>query len=286
MFQDAIAKNRNYIVPVLTGIKYYGSDKILNGIATMIALNDEGWFLTCKHVVNNIIAESIVNNNYLNFLKELEDKKEHKEVIEMRYNLRNDKEVLVKNLVPLGRNESIKYQCINHDYLDLAVLHIENLDLKFPNYPIFSEVDCVQGKSLCKLGFPFPDYDYFELDDAKTSIVIKEKGIFSTPTFPLDGIMTRGLIDGKGSLSMFEMSSPGLRGQSGGPIFDSNGILYGIQVATRAFDLDFDFNGTIIRGVDRKQVNVQSFLHLGIGINSSTIRNFLDTHKIRYKVSG
>jgi hypothetical protein len=285
MFQDAIAKNSRYVFPVYTGVKFYGSDEILNGIATMIALNQEGWFLTCRHVADSLCAEAVINARYLDFQKEFENEKENRQAVIKKYNISNNQAVLLRNILPFTSNKPFKVQFIFHDYLDLAAIHIDNLDLKLENYPVFSKNNSKQGKSLCKLGFPFPEYDYFKLNNAKNSIITKQKGRLSTPLFPLDGMMTRDVVDKKGIISLFEMSSPGIRGQSGGPIFDSHGILFGMQVETRIMDLAYDINGIVSRGSERKQIDAYSFLYLGIGINSSTIRSFLDENKIKYNVS-
>jgi hypothetical protein len=55
------------------------------------------------------------------------------------------------------------------------------------------------------------------------------------PRFPIEGILTRFLIKEDPNVAkppfdivMIETSSPGLRGQSGGPIFDTNACILGV----------------------------------------------------------
>ena len=70
------------------------------------------------------------------------------------------------------------------------------------------------------------------------------------PFFPNDGIFTRVVdvaIDPTTSnvppppfpLRFIETSSPGLRGQSGGPVFDCKGTVWGIQSRTIHYPLGF-----------------------------------------------
>jgi hypothetical protein len=96
MFQDAIVKWGSYIAPIYTGINFYGSDEVSQSVATMIVINDEGWFLTCKHVCNNLVIESTINDNYLSFQNELKEKKENMKTIERIFNFKKDTVVLLK----------------------------------------------------------------------------------------------------------------------------------------------------------------------------------------------
>src|SRR5690606_12185852 len=116
---------------------------------------------------------------------------------------------------------------IFHSYLDMALIHLNGIETKCKCFPTFSKYDAEPGQSLWRLGFPFPELDCFKMNPDLNEIIFKQDGILNTPYFPLDGIKTRGVIDQTGTASMFEMSTPGLRGQSGGPIFDINGVVYG-----------------------------------------------------------
>lgn len=73
---------------------------------------------------------------------------------------------------------------------------------------------------------------------------IYDQSIFPIPMFPIDGIMTRNIISGKSQDGIFEFkwletSSPGLRGQSGGPTFDKDGNIWALQSQTRHLPLGF-----------------------------------------------
>ena len=80
-----------------------------------------------------------------------------------------------------------------------------------------------RGRSLCRLGFPFVEVTS-TYDEANNSFAFANAQLVF---FPNEGIFTRILDagrtpDGKHPVMFVETSSPGLRGQSGGPIFDSD----------------------------------------------------------------
>ena len=102
------------------------------------------------------------------------------------------------------------------------------------------------------------------------------------PLFPMDSIMTRLIIDEKGVVSMIETSTPGLRGQSGGPVFSPEGVVYGIQSMTKHLDLNFDVNTTVKRGVTKKKVTYTPFINLGVAISSVKIIEFLKENNIEF----
>ncbi len=71
---------------------------------------------------------------------------------------------------------------------------------------------------------------------------------------------------------LIETSSPGLRGQSGGPLVDEDGKVCGIQSYTIHYSLKF---------------NVQDqFLHVGRAIHAKSIIEFLDRYNISYQSAG
>ena len=99
----------------------------------------------------------------------------------------------------------------------------------------------------------------------------------------MDGIVTRHMVDETGNVSMFETSTPGLRGQSGGPVFSPEGIVYGLQSMTKHIDLNFDVNASVRRGPNEKKVTFTPFINLGVEISSDKILEFLDENGVEYK---
>jgi len=140
------------------------------------------------------------------------------------------------------------------------------------------------GTSLCRLGFPF--------HELKTSFN-EEKGNFElppevlpVPLFPLEGIFTRNVLggkskDGRYEIKFLETSSPGLKGHSVGPVFDTNGTVWAIQSRTQHFPLGF--SPKVIR--DGKEVEEHQFLNVGWGIHPEVIVSFLQDNGISFRLS-
>lgn len=169
---------------------------------------------------------------------------------------------------------------------DIAIGRIIGFDsAAIDTYPRFRDpnLELTPGTSLCRLGFPF--HDVKTTCNMQTGVFQLEAGSTPVPFFPMDGIMTRTSVDIDPTTSQqahfIEMSTPGLRGQSGGPIFDTEGNLCGLQSKTRHLPLGFDITGT--HGgqpfVDRQ------YLHVGLGLHAFEIMAYLDKFGIKYETA-
>jgi hypothetical protein len=116
-------------------------------------------------------------------------------------------------------------------------------------------------------------------------IVWKQNGNYYTPRFPIDGMFTRHICDNSGKIIGIELSTPGLRGQSGGPLFNSEGIVYGIQSMTKHLHLGFDMvkEKMLLNGRE-ELINNQPFLHVGQCVHVEIIKDFLNENNIKYYV--
>lgn len=283
MYKKAIKENSKYLIPFIEGIKYYGSNEIEHGLGTMMILNKNGDILTCKHIAKEFIENETLSKKYKEFLKEYKDaSKEERSNIEKKYNYKKDSIVLSNINLPFNIEGQLSIEIKFHKYLDIAVIRFKGVNFECDKYPIFSKKLPLQGQSLCKLGFAFPEYSYFEYSKKANNIILKKEITSNFPLFPMDGIMTRHVVDENGNISMFETSTPGLRGQSGGPVFSPEGIVYGMQSMTRHLDLNFDVNADVKRGINKKKVNFTPFINLGIEINSVKIIEFLEENNIEY----
>ncbi len=90
-----------------------------------------------------------------------------------------------------------------------------------------------------RLGYPFPEFSNFQYNRITDDIEWTTTGNPHSPKFPLDGMVTRFGGDSVQNLTI-EMSTPGLRGQSGAPLFNSEGLIYGMQFMTSRLHLGFD----------------------------------------------
>jgi hypothetical protein len=243
-------------------------------------VNDDGWFVTAGHIL-----ELIVNLN-----AETTAARDHeREVARIRADTTLSPKDRSKQLSALGRpkDDSTDRFCVfwgqfpGAQLFDVAILHdvdlgIGRLDPFNKNvvrqYPTFKDPskDFEPGTSLCKLGFPFhvitPSYD-------------SATDQFNLPAntmafFPIEGIFTRTEIKAQAGQPpanyrrmRVETSSPGLKGQSGGPIFDTKGTIWAIQCVTQHLALGFD---PLVPGSKTGEKEHQ-FLNTGLGVHAETI---------------
>lgn len=297
MFVKAIETATEFTRPLLCISRTYGSESIEPGGASLIVVNDEGWVLTCKHVALQIKAADSISNKYEKFKIEIStipkgDKhyKSKLKTIEKKYSYvkgKGDVVQLKNNFVDVV-DKFTGLTTYLHPVYDIALIKLDGFGKMLCNhFPFFASDSSIlkQGKSLCRLGYPYPEFTNFRYDAAKDDIVWTKDGRVSTPLFPIVGILTRHVVDEKGRVVGVEMSTPGLKGQSGGPLFDTNGLVYGIQSSTITLPLGFDQENREIKvnGVSKK-VNDYSFIHLGRCVHVDVIKEFMDLHGVKYQV--
>jgi hypothetical protein len=95
-------------------------------------------------------------------------------------------------------------------------------------------------------------------------------------------MVTRRLRGADGNIFGFEMSTPGLRGQSGGPAFDIEGKVWGMQFATKHLDLNFDVDQEVLRQGTKKRVVDSAFLHVGLCIHVDILKSFMKDKGVRF----
>lgn len=112
----------------------------------------------------------------------------------------------------------------------------------------------------------------------------------SLALFPIEGIFTRILnitAQGGGAgnypfpLMFVETSTPGLRGQSGGPTFDWDGAIWAIQSQTR--HLPLGFSPEIKHGGTAQKEH--QFLNVGMGVHVETVLGFLNQKGVKHQVA-
>ncbi len=281
MFINAIKTNKEYTRPLYGGIKLLGSDNIISSISTYIVVNDEGWILTCKHVAEQIINSENLKDLFTEY-KTIQNEKELQR-FKQKYGITNDDIISQINIfVNTFEGGHISKIILSKD-LDIALIKWEDFEnISVTEYPKFSNSTPEIGQSVCKLGFAFIKDDYFYYDSTSKEIKKYKEKDLNVPFFPLDGIVTRHVNVSDKENAMFETSTPGIRGQSGGPIFDESGTILGMQSATRHLDLMFDINGTCKRGLNIEEVHEKQFINLGIAISSKELTAFMDANNVKY----
>ncbi|MFT5725231.1 MAG: S1-C subfamily serine protease [Bacteroidia bacterium] len=276
-----------YTQPVLVSLRLFNG-KIESGLGSFVIINDEGWVITAAHILDSLAAYN---------LKAKEIKAYHSQLAEIENDPNLDAKAKSKRKRKLVSDPTWvtnsshwwghdSHKINNFHVLkenDIAIGKIENYNPNFCSlYPVFKDPKKLKiGTSLCKLGYPFNDVKASFSESNNTFAF--DPSIFPIPRFPLDGIFTRNILAGKSADNKFdikfiETSSPGLRGQSGGPIFDVDGNIWAIQSQTR--HLPLGFSPKIKKG--NHEIEENQFLNVGWGAHVETILNFLDAHHIKY----
>ncbi|MDT8402282.1 MAG: serine protease [Bacteroidales bacterium] len=292
MFTDAIEKASRFTRPIHTISRYYNSTEIVPGSATLFVVNKDGWALTCKHVVQLLTSPTRVNNTYDAFRKELnkikgtEDLAGKKAALEKKYNYTTSSIVELRNNLVDCVDKTSSFKIHVHPVYDLALVRFEGFSKLFCNeFPVFQSDESYlkQGRFLCRLGYPFPEFTNYRYNSEKDIIEWTTDGRSRSPIFPIEGMITRFLRD-KARIHGIEMSVPGLRGQSGGPLFNDKGIVQGMQFTTKHLHLGFDVEDKEIRVKgNKKKVRDYPFLHLGHCIHVSVLKEFMREKGVEFK---
>lgn len=291
MFAEAYKLATCFTQPIVISTRFL--DKTVEcGCGAFIVLNNEGWIITVAHLWEPFFA-------FQQHAKEISDYKGEIQAIEQDQRL--DAKQKRKRI---GRLRTNPKWITNHSFWwgrdgvqikdikpfpegDLVIGRLEPFD---PNmisiYPVLKDPasNINIGTSLCKLGFPFHEIKS-SFDDAKNAFELAP-GSVPLPFFPIEGIYTRDVIagrskDGKYEIKFLETSTPGLRGQSGGPVFDTNGTVWALQSRTYHFPLGFSPK---VKN-DGKEVEENQFLNVGWGIHPELIVAFLKDNGVKFRLS-
>lgn len=292
MFVTAIERASAFTRPIYSISRTWGSTDVIPGAATLFFVNREGWALTCAHVAKQFQIGSQLLARFKAYKAERASlgstTKSRKDLrkLEKKHSLRKGMTVELHlsfvNCVEGNLNVEIKI----HSQYDMALLKFSGFrKLGCNTFPIFAldGQNLKQGKVLCRLGFPFPEFTNFEYDTASDEIKWTATGKNRTPQFPIEGMVTRRLLAGGDQLFGFEMSTPGLRGQSGGPAFDTDGRVWGMQSVTAHLDLNFDVDAEVLRDGQKRRVRDSAFLHVGHCIHVDILKEFMRESGVAFR---
>lgn len=231
-----------------------GDDKVSASCGTFIVLNREGWVMTVAHLWQS----------YFVYKKQQTDSGELSPPVKIKNHSFwwGEDGTTLKDIYPFP------------DY-DLVIGRLDPFDpSRVEGYPLFMDAHKMEvGTSLCRVGYPFSRIKA-TFDDKNSRFLMDPK---SLPTlFPIDGIYTRTVVapafKGAKSVAKFiETSSPGLLGQSGGPIMDVTGKVWAIQ--SRTAHLPLGFSPKIRRG--EREIEENQFLNVGWGVHAEIIKEVL-----------
>jgi hypothetical protein len=289
MFRDGYEIARKFTAPLILS-KRTVNGKCTTSIGACVVINDEGWIVTAGHMIDQFIEMSQASAKVQSHEQQRAaidadktlDHKERRNRLVALGKLRADEIAGCSAYcagLPVG---TVLTQCSSLPYVDIGVAKIQPFDPAWiSQYPVFKDPNksFEPGVSLCKLGFPFYNVGEPKYDAASDTFLLPP-GALPAPLFPIEGIFTRvakievaNVPPPPFPLLWVETSSPGLRGQSGGPTFDVKGTVWAIQCVTSHLPLGFD--GSI----------PPQYFHVGLGVHPLTMFHFFDELKIKYTVS-
>lgn len=248
MFAVAYKVVSSFTHPVVISNRFF-DNTVECGCGAFVVINDEGWIITVAHLWDSFFlfqqhAKEI--SDYQNQLKliqqdkNLDGKRKKKKIDHLKKNPRwitnhsfwwARDNVQLKDVKPLPEG-------------DIIIGRLDPFDSKsIGSYPVLKDpANLSIGTSLCKLGYPFHKIEA-TFDETKNMFELAP-GALPMPRFPIEGIYTRNVVvgkskDGRYDIKFLETSSPGLRGQSGGPVFDVKGTIWAVQSRTAHFPLGF-----------------------------------------------
>ena len=251
MFSNAIKEISKFTRPILF-VSRLNSDKLIPGSATLFFINEEGYALTCKHVVTIIINVANASN---------------KAIFKFNgcYNHVSDIKIIM------------------HPTYDIAIIKFNGDTPLYEGHAYFKKDDNVSpGKFLVRSGFAFPEFNNYKIDIKTDKLLFTNEGNQNTPLFSNEGMVSR-LVGNENMVVGIELSTPGIKGTSGGPLFDEFGLVYGVQSLSKQYHLGFDIveESTLING-EYKHVSNYPFIALGECVSANVIKSFLKENNIKY----
>ena len=252
MFRAATALARTFTRPVVVSFRERDG-RVGSSVGTYVVVNDAGWIVTTAHM------------------------------LDVAGRAAPDKVTAVSRWWSRDGVRLVDVQVLPE--VDLAVGRLDPFPAGFVDgYPVFKDpaTGIEPGVSLCRLGFPFPNVRSTYDPDTGHFTMVDPQLVF----FPNEGIMTRLIdsgrtTDGAHRILSIETSSPGLKGQSGGPVYDRDGHVWGIQSRTTHIPLGFDPTIT----VDGKQIVEHQFLNLGVAVHVATVISVLTSLGVAHDVA-
>jgi hypothetical protein len=260
------------------------------GAGTLFFVNDDGWALTCSHVVDLLIAAPQMEAKYRQFRADVAAMPSTMSLKERHRRAAQKHGYTAETMVELSASflgcvDKQTATFVKHPTADLALLHFQGYTNRFYDGTAVFPTDTTglkPGKLLCRLGFPFPQFTNFVYSSADDKIEWTDAGNTNVTWFPLEGMITRIVTDAARMEIGFEMSTPGLRGHSGGPVFDSGARVWGMQYRTTHLDLDFDVDIEVLRAGKKKRIAESAFLHVGWCVHVDLMKAFMREHNVAF----
>ncbi len=288
MFANAIERVGDYTRPFVYISRNYGETVASLHSATLFFVNEEGFAVTTRDVAKTILTSPAVNAKYNKFKQTIKQFPNDSK----RYSLIKKQELLFGYSTGVTVNVKCNFKncvspiteitCHIHKNYDVAIVQFKGFDTTYyKNFAVFADnANTVrQGEMLCRVGFPYPEVPGVIYNSITDDIEWSDVNSINTPRFPTEGMVTR-LVGSNGSVTGIELSTPGIKGQNGAPLFDVNGVVYGMHIETRRLSMGYSFNekGVVYNGKDA----YPAFIYVGHCVSAEIIKSFLDENGVKY----
>lgn len=283
MFSAAYQVVRSFTRPVAMSWRTMNGN-VKCGLATFIVVNKDGWIITAAHVLNisSARAQHVIEKQAYDAqrsaiatdpnLSSGQRKKQNSRLIP-------NPDWITDDSLWWCQDKAVASAVYVDAAADMAIVKLENFDTStIQIYPKFKDpsTDPPPACSLCRLGFPFVNVTASH-DPAKGFTL---ENFVLPPMFPNDGIHTRILIDTQSgrTIKFIETSTPGLMGQSGGPLFDTRGDIWGIQCRTAFLELGFAAK----KQDGNKEIVEHQFMNVGLAGHVQHAVDLFKQHGVAY----
>ena len=271
MFAKACETAMKFTHPLVVSTRTVDGS-LSSNVATYFFISRDGWALTAAHVFQQ----------YQKFLYDKQHMEEYnkRKGTDSQNQAQMDPKWITNHSIWWGFDGIRESQVHLFMDADIAAVKLENVPANIhQNVAVFGDADALKiGTSLCRIGFPFVK---LEPQFINNNFVL-DQNVRNLVPFPNDGIYTRTLMQKIGDnilIKQIETSTPGMRGQSGGPVFDVNGVVMGMQVRTQHLPLGFAPHVT-----DNGQDFVEhQFLNTGVAVHASVIQQKLLSKNVPFE---
>ncbi|MGA2736487.1 MAG: hypothetical protein ABSG65_03445, partial [Bryobacteraceae bacterium] len=259
-----------------------------SGLATFIVVNSDGWILTAAHVLNDL---PLAQQHFAERQKYDADRAAIAADLALSKGERKKRNSRLVYNPKWITNQSFWWGCDNaiaEDFqvdpiADVAIARLRNVDLSgISRFPVFKNpsLDPPPAGSLCRLGFPFVTITAtFDENSQRFAL----QNFTPPPLFPNDGIHTRIMVlddvTAGRKVKFIETSTPGLMGQSGGPLFDVKGEIWGVQSRTAFLELGF----TPKTKEGSKEIVEHQFMNVGMAAHIQHVVELFNTRGVAYQ---
>lgn len=285
MFTQAIEQITGAIRPMHIIRRRFSDNAILPDIATLFFVNERGYAITSKRVATILQASNAVEQQYRTYL-ERKSQLSHDESyrftlkrLESDMKLTKDSILQIRFSFMGCASGTVRVECKPHPKYDLALLHfITDGAYLYRDHVTFAESAPKQGASVCRLGFPIPDFRNFKFDPEQDVILFTETGKNVSASFALDGIVTRYISDGERTFGI-ETTNAGPIGMNGAPLFDRQGRVVGVQSGIGVMMLGADIKMDL---PSQEPYVDHSAMHLAVNTHLDVVKDFLRAQNVMY----